>query len=131
MKWQKMSIKLLWIAIFICLPVLILASLLLWGFLPLFFTAYIFTIIGLIVYYISYKDGKKLFNQWVLPLLFLPTPIPIIIHELNSPPTWFSSLQHIGTIIFALIYALPFFAVSLTIAVVITANERTKHTSII
>ena len=78
---------------------------------------YILSIVG-IVYFVKIKP----FNAWLLPISFILSPVPIFIYE--HPGGGF--LPFIGTGIVLMLYAIPFFLISVIVAIVLSVSAYKK-----
>ena len=75
------------------------------------------------LYGFAYFIKKRPFNQWILPIGFIPVPLLPFIYEYNRPG-WF---QYLGTALALYFYVFPFILISIIIALIITIeNERKK-----
>lgn len=85
-----------------------------------FLVCYILPLCGYIYFII-----KRPFNQWILCVGFVLTPVLPFIHDFIHPG-WF---QYLATALALVYYTIPFVVVSLIIALIITLKDRHKATS--
>jgi len=72
------------------------------------------------LYGFYYFIKKRPFNQWILPIGFIPVPLLPFIYEYNRPG-WF---QYLGTALALYFYVFPFFLISIIIVLVITIKNK-------
>ena len=74
-------------------------------------------IVGLLYYWYRNTKGSKLFNQWLLPIMAILSPLPIYIRDRSFAGECNAFL---GTAVYTVLFAVPFLIVSIILAINIT-----------
>ena len=75
---------------------------------------------GLPFFGLYYFSKVRPFNQWLLWIGFALVPVYYLVYEYIRPTIY----QYLGTIIYTLVYALPFIIISLIFAAIISNKDK-------